>query len=60
MTTRAELCPWIGKSVEDSPEAYDNCPRCGYGPLQPNRRPRRKRCPACFMVLPWPEPEKVR
>jgi uncharacterized protein (DUF983 family) len=38
----------------------DECPRCHYGPLYPYRRPRRKKCPACHLVLPWPEPEKVR
>lgn len=34
----------------------DECPRCGYGPLGMHTKERRKRCPACFLRLPAPEP----
>lgn len=59
MTTRAELYPWIGKPIKD--READDCPRCGYGPLGAyHRKVRRKKCPACFLRLPWPDPEPVR
>lgn len=52
--------PWIGKPLEGSREV-DNCPRCNYGPLGAYRgKVRRKKCPACFLRLSWPDSVPVR
>lgn len=36
------------------------CPRCGYAPLATRLSERRKKCPACHLPLPQPEPVRTR